>query len=219
MIKCTGRTAYGRDGTMLTTRVWTRWLGRSLHRNDSIPFPVHHIQRYMRLLFSCSVMSNSFAAPWTCFWAHFIFTPLAGQPTAKMFKYVSPDSPRHLFLLGEARGSDCGHILGMRNKRGASLIRHIWGAVGPSWDFTADVIGAAGSTGEAGTAGIAAVAGAAGVTGVSGVLRHAGITGVAAVTPAAGVTGEAGPARVVAVTGVIGGSGAAVIMGVASGGG
>ena len=41
-----------------------RWLGRALHRNDSIPFPVHHIQRYMRLLFSCSVVSNSFAAPW-----------------------------------------------------------------------------------------------------------------------------------------------------------
>ena len=145
-----------------------------------------------------------------CFWAHFIFTPLAGQPTAKMFKYVSPDSPRHLlFPLGEARGSDCGHILGLPNKRGASLIRHIWGAVGPSWDFTADVTGAAGGTGEAGTAGVA---------GVSGVPRHAGITGAAAVTPAAGVTGEPGPARVVVVTSLIGGSGAAVITGVGSGG-
>ena len=52
-------------GTMLTTRVWTRWLGRSLHGNYSIPFPVPQIERYMRLFFSCSVVSNSFAAPWT----------------------------------------------------------------------------------------------------------------------------------------------------------
>ena len=40
------RTACRRHGTMLTELVWTGWLGRSLHRNDSIPFPVHHIQRY-----------------------------------------------------------------------------------------------------------------------------------------------------------------------------
>lgn len=61
-----------------------------------------------------------------CFWAHFIFTPLAGQPTAKMFKYTSPDSPSHpLLILGEARGSDCGHILGLPNTGGASRIRHI----------------------------------------------------------------------------------------------
>ena len=59
------RTAYRRHGTMLTTLVWMRWLGRSLHRHDSIPFPVHRIQRCMRLLFSCSVVSNSFAIPWT----------------------------------------------------------------------------------------------------------------------------------------------------------
>ena len=45
--------------------MWTRWLGRSLHRHDGIPFPVRRIQRCMRLLFSCSVVSNSFATPWT----------------------------------------------------------------------------------------------------------------------------------------------------------
>ena len=39
-----------------------------------------------------------------CFLAHFIFTPLSGQPIAKMFKYTSPDSRSHPRLyLGEAR--------------------------------------------------------------------------------------------------------------------
>ena len=52
MVLCSLRLC-GRDG----------WEG--LHRHNSIPFPVHRIQRCMRLLFSCSVVSNSFAIPWT----------------------------------------------------------------------------------------------------------------------------------------------------------
>ena len=126
-----------------------------------------------------------------CFWAHFIFTPLAGQPTTKIFKYTLPDSPSHPRLyMGEARGSDCGRILGLP-KGGASRIRHIWGAVGPSWDFTADVKGAADVTGAPGVPGDGGmkIVGAMGTTGITGEAGIAGATGVSCAAGPSGVLG------------------------------
>ena len=126
------------------------------------------------------------------FLAHFIFTPLSGQPITKMFKYTSPDSRSHpVLFLGEARGSDCGHILGLPNKGGASRNRPIWGAVGPSWDLTADILGAADVTGGAGVPGDSGMrtVGAVGTTGVTG---EAGIAGATGVSRAAGPSGVLG---------------------------
>lgn len=82
---------------------------------------------------------------------HFIISPHAGQPTANTFRETSPDSPSHaLLFLGEARGSDWGHILGLPNKGGASHIRHLRAAVASFRDFTADVMGAIGVAGVTG---------------------------------------------------------------------
>ena len=121
-----------------------------------------------------------------CVWAHFIFTPLSGQPIAKMFQYTSPDSCSHpLLFLGEARGSDCGHILGLPNKGGASRIRPIWGAVDSFRDLTADVMGAADVTGAPGVPGDSA----AGTTGVTGEAGIAGATGVSCAAGPSGVLG------------------------------
>ena len=104
----------------------------------------------------------------------------------------SPSHPR--LFLGEARGSDCGHILGLPNKGGASHIRHIWGAVGPSWDFTADVMGAADVTGAPGVLGDGGmrIVGAVGSTGVTGDTGTAGIAGATGVFCAAGPSGVLG---------------------------
>ena len=134
-----------------------------------------------------------------CFWAHFIFTPLSGQPTAKMFKYTSPDSRSHpLLFLGEARGSDCGHILGLPNKGGTSRIRNIWGAVGSFRDFTADAMGATDVTGAPGVPGDGGmrIVGAVGTTGVTGEAGVTGDTGIAGIAGATGVSCAAGPSGV-----------------------
>ena len=126
------------------------------------------------------------------FWAHFIFTPLSGQPITKMFKYTSPDSRSHpVLFLSEARGSDCGHILGLPNKGGASRIRPIWGAVGSFSDVTADVMGAADVTGAPGVPGDSGmrIVGAMGTTGVTGEAGIAGATGVSCAAGPSGVLG------------------------------
>ena len=104
----------------------------------------------------------------------------------------SPSHPR-LFLGSDFfRGSDCGHILGLPNKGGASRIRHIWGAVGPSWDLTADIMGAADVPGDGGMR----IVGAVGTTGVTGEAGVTGDTGTAGIAGAMGVFCAAGPSGV-----------------------
>ena len=110
----------------------------------------------------------------------------------------SPSHPR--LFLGEARGSDCGHILGLPNKGGASHIRDIWVAVGPSWDFTADVMGAADVTGAPGVPG-------------DGGMRIVGAVGSTGVTGKAGVTGDTGTAGIAGTTGVFCAAGPSGVLG------
>ena len=109
-----------------------------------------------------------------------------------MFKYTSPDSRSHpVLFLGEARGSDCGHILGLPNKGGASRIRPIWGVVGSFRDVTADVMGAADVTGAPGVPGDSGmrIVAAVGTTGVTGEAGIAGATGVSCAAGPSGVLG------------------------------
>ena len=108
----------------------------------------------------------------------------------------SPSHPR--LFLGEPRESDCEHILGLPNKGGASHIRHIWVAVGPSWDFTTDVMGAADVTGAPGVPGDGGmrIVGAVGTTGVTGEAGVTGDTGIAGIAGATGVFCAAGPSGV-----------------------
>ena len=162
-----------------------------------------------------------------CFWRHFITSSLAGQPTAKIFKYTSPDTPSQpLLFLGEARGSDWGHILGVPNKGGASCIRHLWEAVSSFRDFTADVMGAIGVAGVTGgvvvlcAVGSVNVVGDVGATGDTGVMGAPGVMcvtvamGAICVAGTPGVTGDVSSMSILGAVVTTGVTGASVVTGI-----
>ena len=113
-----GGASSGRPGPSRASSALARVLDRRLPEGVEVPGLSPIIQ-----MGTCPGLRGLCRSSTGCFWAHFIFTPLAGQPTAKKFNNTSPDSPSHLLLLlGEARGSDWGHSLGLHEGAGLGVI-------------------------------------------------------------------------------------------------